>query len=90
MQIGSEEFRNNWGENVERVLSGVVITIQRYSRPVMVMMPYAKYKEVADRLAQFEAAVADGIQTVADPEFGAAVLQLAEEVEGRERGGRLR
>ncbi len=85
MQMGSEEFRNNWGENVERVLSGVVITIQRYSRPAMVMMPYTKYKEMADRLAQFEAAVADGTRTEADPEFAAAVLQLAEKVEGRER-----
>ena len=46
----------------------------------MVMMPYTKYKEMAERLAQFEAAVADGSQTVADPEFGAAVLELGEKV----------
>ena len=54
LTVGSEDFRNNWGENVEKVLSGSAITIQRYSRPAMVIMPHSAYQTMTHRLAELE------------------------------------
>lgn len=50
--ISSEEFRNKWGENIERVLSGAVLTIPRYSHPALVMMPHAQYQAMNEELAE--------------------------------------
>ena len=50
LTISSEEFRNKWGENIERVLSGVVLMIQRYSRPALVLMPHTRYQSMNEEL----------------------------------------
>ena len=54
LTVGSEDFRNNWGENVDRVLAGAVITIRRYNRPTMVIMPHSEYQKMTQRLAELE------------------------------------
>lgn len=52
LTISSEEFRNKWGENIERVLSGAVLTILRYGRPALVLIPHTQYQSMHEELEE--------------------------------------
>lgn len=47
--VTAEELRNRWGATMERVMAAGTMIIQRYGRPALVLMTYAKYQELEQR-----------------------------------------
>ena len=50
--IASEEMRQSWGTTLDRVFKGDTLAVQRFGRPMVVLVGYDAWKSIEDELAK--------------------------------------